>query len=369
MTGQPVYVRLPLPQTIDGGPASDYAGVRIADAQNREVAYALDATPATSASQAVVLSDVGFVQGKFTQAIGDLGQSGALHSDLELMSSQPTFFEHVEVATSDDRQTWTVVNPDALIYRVAQNNDAGQSTIDFGASRARWVRIRVLDGSRAFPLTGARVAAQPAPPRIVPLSASVRTANVGQDTVVNLDFGTPNTNLAAVAFETTTPDFSRTVDFSGLTNATISRFAAGRPSLTADLGNQHLRTLKLTIANGNDPPLAALHVTPLGYEHHLIFAARPGESYRLLWGNPEQTPPTYDLEDRLAHEPWEVAEVARLGGTGSTAFTPAVPPPPAAPWLQQAALPIGLVLACLVLGAVALFSLRKNNPDEGGPAA
>jgi hypothetical protein len=193
-------------------------------------------------------------------------------------------------------------------------------------------------------------------------------------TVEILDFGTRYANLAAAAFESRTPEFSRRVDFftadtaSGtgsdfepLREATISRFAAGRPALTVDLGNQRVRFLKIAIANGNDPPLANLRVTAIGFQHHVIFRAEPGVSYRLLWNNDEPTPPTYDLAERLAHEAWRVGAVAALGASASPAFVPASPGAPGAPWLQQAALPIALVIACLVLGAIALLALRSKN--------
>jgi hypothetical protein len=357
----PAYVRLVLPQSIDGGPQSDYASVRVAGPDGREVPYALDAWPKASTSRPVSLSDVGFVAGKYTQAIADLGDSGELHSTLELITPQPTFFQRVQIATSDDRRTWTIVTPKALIYRVAQNNDAGQSSVEFGPSRARWLRIRILDATRAFPLTAATVTAQPAPVKLVPMSAVTTVQNGANETGITLDFQTPNANLGAVAFETQTPDFSRRVSFGDAgDDATISRFAAGRPALTADLGNLHVPSLHVAIDNGNDPPLAALRVTPLGFQHHLIFLAEPGAAYRLLWNDPDATAPSYDLAERLAHETWRVDLTAALGAAATTQFVAAAPVA-STPWLQRAALPLALVLACLVLGAVALLGLRAKS--------
>ncbi|HTX59800.1 MAG TPA: DUF3999 family protein [Verrucomicrobiae bacterium] len=374
---RPAYVRLVLPQSIDGGDGAAYADVRIADAQDRETPYALDATPAVSASAAVALSDVGFVTGRYTQAIADLGTSGQLHSAIALESSQPTFFEHVQIATSDDRENWAVVVPKALIYRVAQNADDGESTIAFGPSRARWVRIRVLDPSRAFPITGASVPAVATPPRLVPLSGSIAVHAGAGTTTITIDFGTPNTNLGAVAFETRTAQFSRGVAFAtddgarsddgpawqDAGNATISRYANGRPQLEASLGNLYAQRLRATIDDGNDPPLASLTVTPLGYQHALIFAALPGQTYRLLWGNAAAAAPVYDLADRLAHQSWSVAATATLGGGAPTAFVPAATSAPVQPWLQRAALPLALALAFVVLIAISLRALRTSPPE------
>ena len=370
---KPTYVRLTLPQSIDGGPDSQYPDVRIADSANREVPYALDADPLEPASATVTLTDIGFVPGHYTQAIADLGTSGTLHTTFILGTTQLTFFEHVEVATSDDRKTWAIVRPNALIYKIAENGDAGTTSIDFGPSRARWLRIRVLDGAHEFPITAAYVATVTAPPRLIPLVATKTTRADGANTVVHFDFGVPNTNASAVAFETTTPSFSRravVLDASQspdpnvspqLNAATISRYPSGAPTLTIDLANQHLQFLDVRIENGNDPPLANLRVTPLGYEHHVVFLAKPGESYRLLWGNSAAEAPVYDLKDRLLHEGWSAGPVATLGAAASTVLEPSGPAPSATPWLQQAALPIALAVGCVVLAAVVLFSLRSKS--------
>ena len=111
------------------------------------------------------LSDVGFVPGQFTQAIADAGSSGALYSALWIKTTQPTYFEHVQIATSDDRRTWTVVVQNALIYRV-ELTDRGTNEVPYGPSRARWIRVRILNGSRQFPI-----------PAIEPISGSSSRRN------------------------------------------------------------------------------------------------------------------------------------------------------------------------------------------------
>ena len=372
---KPAYVLLALPQAVDGGPESAYPDVRIADSDGNEVPYALDATPQAARIEPVKLSDAGFVAGKYTQAIADLGTSGALHAAIVVTGTEPTYFEHVEVASSDDRTNWTVLVPDGLIYRVEQNGDAGIDTIGLGATRARWLRIRVLDPARRFPFDQIAVTADAPAPKLVALSAAAKTVAAGTSTVVTLDFGTNDTNLGGAAFETSTPQFSRQVsfaisngvkadgapNFAALRIADIARFKSGRPVVTVGLDDQHTRMLQVEIDNGNDPPLANLRVTALGYQHHLVFLARPDASYRLLWGA-DATAPSYDLAEKLAHAPWTVGAVASLGAAASTAFSPVVPaatPPPATPWLAQNALPVALVAGFAVLAVVVLLALRK----------
>jgi Protein of unknown function (DUF3999) len=369
----PAYVRLALPQAIDGGADSTYPDVRVVDANGREVPYALDIDPKASAGVDAQLSDVGFVPGQFTQAIADAGDSGALHSAISIDSTQATFFERVQIATSDDRRTWTVVVPNALIYRV-EFTDRGSSQVAYGPSRARWVRIRVLNGSQQFPISGATFPANEVPPQLVPLQNTQTTRQSGSNTVVTFDFGTPNTNLGAVAFEATTPQYSRDVfferpasesDWEQLNTAQISTYRSQRRAETAtsaiSTGDQHVRELRVTIQNGNDSPLAGLHVTPLGYAHHIIFSAAPGAQYRLIWNDAGAAAPVYDLGDVLQHEAWSVGAVATLGAIASTAFSGSGAG--STPWVQQAALPIALALLFVVLLVVALIAMRKKPAD------
>ena len=318
---------------------------------------------------------MGFVPGQFTQAIADAGDSGAIHSAIAIATTQPTFFEHVQIATSDDRRTWTVVVRSALIYRV-EFTDRGSSQVNYGPSRARWVRIRILNGSRPFPMDGATFPAEVVPPQLVTLTNTQSTRQSGSNTIVTFDFGTPNTNVGAVAFEASTLQYARGVlferpangesDWEHISNAQISTYRSQRRAETAtaaiSTGDQHVRALRVTIHNGNDIPLAGLRVTPLGYSHHIVFQATPGAQYRLIWSNADAIAPIYDLGDVLQHEPWTVAAVATLGGAASTAF--AASASAGTPWLQQAALPIALALLFVVLLVVALIAMRAKPASD-----
>jgi hypothetical protein len=368
----PAYVRLALPQYVDGGPDGTYPSVRVVDANGIEVPYALDTDPAVATGGTAELSDVGFVPGKYTQAIADLGAAGALHSVIALDSSQPTYFEHVEIASSDDRHTWSVLVPSALIYRVSTNGDNGTNSIEFGPSRARWLRIRVLDGARAFPISGASVPATAPPPHLVPLTGTQTLQQLDSKTVVTIDFQTPDTSLDAIAIETATAEYHRRVIVEGddgtspgwqpVAQSDIVRYAGARAgSGTGPLivtGTQHVRRIQITIENGNDVPLATPRITALGRQHQVVFRATPGTQYRLLWNAAGADAPVYDLADLLGHQAWSVGAVATLGAAASTAFAPAAVAQ--TPWLQQAALPIALSLLCIVLLAVVLIAMRSK---------
>lgn len=369
----PGFIRVTLPQRIDPGVHGMFRDVRIVDAQNHPVPFAFDARTNTATAARARIFDLGFVRGRYTQLFADLGNTGELHGILRIASPRRTFFERVEIATSNDLRTWSVVRSRALIYRVAQNDypghrlfTDGHQSITYGPSRTRYVRLRILDGGRAFPVTGIAVPSQPPVRTLRRLASTQRTFSHGSQTLATLRFAAPHTQVTALVFETSTPTFSRMVTLrsAGEVIATeparIARFALGGPALTLSLAPIRLASLDVAIANGSDAPLAGLRVTALGPAHSLVFPARPGQRYRLLWGASAARAPHYDLAAQLAHERWKVVANAQLGRKAPTTLVDArAAIPSASARLRSLALPVALMLALLALAITAIRALRR----------
>lgn len=81
---KPEYVRLVLPKEVDGGPDGRYPDLRIFDDHNIETPYVLDPEPRRTPSIGVIVSDIGFVPGAYTEAFIDTGSSGVLHDALAI---------------------------------------------------------------------------------------------------------------------------------------------------------------------------------------------------------------------------------------------------------------------------------------------
>ena len=146
------YVRVVLPERADPGRNHDFPGVRILDAADHPVPYALDAAPQTTSSATATLEDYGSVEKKYTQFTADFGPSGTLHDQITIHSSLPTYFTHVDIFGSDDRRTWTTLATKALYYRVSANADAGIDTISFSPTRYRFLRVRIDQPGKLFPV-------------------------------------------------------------------------------------------------------------------------------------------------------------------------------------------------------------------------
>jgi hypothetical protein len=365
------YITLTIPQIVDAGDDGAYASIRVLDDLGNEVPFALDPTRAVVDSTSIAVTDVGFVPGRYTQALVDFGTSGDAHDSVTLQTKEKTFFVRADIASSDDRAHWATIENDTPLYRVANAGDEGNQTITIGPTRARWLRVRVLDPNRRFDITGATVSVAPPQPRLVALEKTVHVVQKEHATIVDLDFGVPNTSMNSVAFETSTQRFSRnvslatqseTTDQNGIRRAvydeagsgTISRFALGTPTLSLEVKGQTQR-LRVTIDNGDDPPLADLRVTPFAEAHRIVFSADPARRYRLVWGA-ETVAPSYDLGEQLAHAPWHAAGIAATAGEAVVLAAPV----PKAPWFTRFAIPAALALACIILGMVTLKALRTQ---------
>lgn len=362
------WALLELPQHVDPGPDGNYDDLRIIDERGNETPYVLDPQCAAIPARQATLSDVGFVSGRYTEALVDAGKSGTLYSGVSIDAPRDTYFDRVDVAISDDRSTWREVRNEALIYRVADSGDPGSQTVSFVPARARWVRIRVIDGNAPFPIdTAAVISTEPAvleAMKKLDASATVSWRDEDRTSVVTIDLGTPHTRVARIHFGTTRAEFSRDVsiqtsndgerwDFAG--GGPIRRFAHGAPVLDVSLPQVAARFVRAEISNGNDAPLPDLGVSIFGPRRALVFVARPGRSYALTRSTDAQAP-MYDLGALLEHDNPRAFATAHL-----TALTSEPPPGPRAGIPQPLILTLAFGVVIVTLGAVTVATLRPRS--------
>ena len=359
------YIRVVLPQRIDPGPSHDYPGIRILDSADQLVPYALDAAPKTTSSATATIEDYGSVEKKYTQFTADFGPSGMLRDQITIHSSLPTYFTHVDIFGSDDRRTWTTLATKALFYRISANADAGIDTVSFSPTRYRFLRVRIEQPGKLFPVDSVS-SSQNAPPPKERIIAQGAFTTKGTKSTLSLLFAHPYTHISRIYFQTTTPYFSRHTSFTGIgeqsigQTAQISRFQHGSSTLwvpiDADSG-----TLTITVDNKSNPPLADLRTSVLGPVHWLIFAAHPGDTYRLVdVGSSASSAPQYDFADLLAHQSWTVGAEATLGAASMIDSARIVAQPSLSSTAQRYLLPIVLLIALLAFGAFALSGFRGS---------
>jgi hypothetical protein len=361
------WTLLELPQRIDPGLSGNYDDLRIVDDRGTETPYVLDPQCATQSTHQATLSDVGFVKGRYTQALLDAGNSGTLYSGISIDSPLDTYFDRVDVAISDDRVTWREVRNDALIYRVADSSDPGSQTIVFSPARARWIRVRVNDAKALFPIDAATIAlTDPAAPQVARKLDATQTFGANDEdrtSIVTLDLGTPNTSLSWMRFRTSQAEFSRDVsiqtsedgeNWNYVADGQIERFAHGAPVLDVPVQTS-TRYVRAAIANGNDAALPNLSATLFGPRRVVVFVARPGRSYALTRAVRAQAP-TYDLGALLEHDNPRTFAIARLSGISKERAV-GLPAELNQPWI----LTVAFTVVIVSLGAVTLSTLRRRS--------
>jgi hypothetical protein len=116
------------------------------------------------------------------------------------------------------------------------------------------------------------------------------------------------------------------------------------------------KTIKVIIDNGDDPPLKIKSARLQQLEHRLYFDAPASAQLKLYYGDEKLDPPVYDYAKLflLAKD----AAAAQLGAEeANAAYTGR---PDERPWTERhpAVLWIAIVAAVLILGAIALRSIK-----------
>jgi len=369
-------VGLSLPQDVYLHAQTGLPDLRIIDDAGNEVPYARYSRIGSTVSKDLSTEALenSFSPDNYTQLVLDVGKSAPFHNAVEIHTSESDFIEWVSVEASDDGHQWRTVAERAPIFRFRQQSREGTQTVRYSPNDARYLRIRVLDGGKKFPIDSAQVFSKTieAPERTF-LEESIvdePAARAGEN-FWRIDLGTPALGLQEVRFAVNPAEFIRAVEISTsedgktwnfVARGEIYRFRQGSTEeehLRVDVpGDITSRYWRITVINGNDAPLPgvipSLYVTPV----HFVFEQQPGRSYRLIYGQYRAAAPQYDLARRITAEQQDAAIVAQLGAEEET---PNYADP--RPWTEKNRYLMWVVMgvAVLLLGYSAIRSLRRNS--------
>ncbi len=367
---------LSLPQDVYLHAQTSLPDLRIIDDAGNEVPYARYSRVGSTLSKDLpteVLEN-SFSHGNYTQLVLNVGASAPFHNAVEIRTAESDFIEWVSVEASDDGHEWRSVADRAPIFRFRQQSREGTQTARYSPNNARYLRIRVLDGDKKFPIDSAQVFSNTveAPERSF-LDENIvddPTGRAGENSW-RVDLGTPALGVQEVRFAVNPAEFIRAVQIStsadGITwtqvaRGEIYRFrrdSTAEEHLRVDVpGDVTARYWRITVVNGNDAPLPgvipSLYITPV----HMVFEQQPGRGYRLIYGQPRAAAPQYDLSRRITSEQEDVAVVGQLGAEEETSNYS-----DPRPWTEKNRYMMWIVMgiAVLLLGYSAIRSLRKNS--------
>jgi uncharacterized protein DUF3999 len=353
------------------------ADLRVIDDQGTEVPFVIFQRLGSSKSSALptTLRENSFSAGAFTQLVLDAGAHAPFHNTVRIETGETDFIEWVQVEASDDGHVWRMVEERAPIFRFRKNAHEGTQLVHYSENNAQFLRVRILDGDKKFPVSGAQILLETTEPaERVPLEMAL-VADAKQPSgrsVWSAELGAAMPLVTEVRFNVEAPpEFIRSVDISSsadgkdwgsLRNAEIYRYRradAQQQELTVMISDawEQSRFLRVEIVNGNDAPLDTaaprLYITP----QHIVFKQRPGRSYRLIYGQEREERAQYDLGRRVNAAQMGAAVDGQLGPEEANADW--VDP---RPWTETHDIFLWLVLvvAVMMIGYAAVRSLRKS---------
>jgi hypothetical protein len=348
-----------------GHTRSGFPDLRIIDAEGTQVPWRPEPTAASLAPQAVALVARGTRGGTVTVVL----DRGVLHPvvdrvDLDLPDRQ--FVGSVVVLGSQTGAEGSYAKlSTTTIYGVHGAFAARSTTAVFPPTDYRFLLVTARGVST---ISGARVARDPAEAALRPVPSTSHHHEEARATVVRVDLGFPRVPVDEIRVRASTQRYKRLVRIEGsdddstfvpLAESDIARFGAVDLSRVPVSAQQ--RYLRVTIENGDDPPLASLRVVPEATSRALLLAGGFRPPFRLFYGAADVSAPEYDF----AELPAPATGIARaVSGTLGAETTNAGFEEPADTrtfferndWLLQ----LLLVAGALVAAAGGVVALRRR---------
>jgi Protein of unknown function (DUF3999) len=388
-TGQvasPIFCEVHVAPAVFPHSQNALGDLRIIDEIGAEVPYNVSAESGGTKTEPrhTELRENSYAAGQYTQVLLDLGKQPAFHNAVKVDTPEQNFMNWVEVAASDDTRLWRIVKARAPISRFRQENLDGNQIIHYSQNNARYLRLRILEASRQFPVSGAEIffnsetlepVREPIPVNLVADSSAPTSV-----TRWSADFEGASYPISEVAFKTSQPEFFRAVrvqtsddgrDWSFCGAGEIYRYKVGEKleeSLRVPLYNwRSPRYWRVEVLNQNDAPLQAVSARFVMHARKLYFEQKPGHSYRLIYGNARAQAARYDLE-RLVSVQAQSKSVLVHAELGAEELTSNYYDPRPFTERHSNVLWIALGVAVLLLAYAAMRSLKPaaaQSPSAG----
>jgi hypothetical protein len=352
------------------GPLYGHAGVgfpdlRIVDGKGEQVPWRPLPEQAPAPPEQVRVLDSGR-RGGHAVALLDLGPGHRVHDRVDLAVTGRSFVGRATVLGSDDRRTFTTLGSTRIFDLAGAGGRVRSTVVTFAPSDFRYLELRATGVRR---IVGATVSGKPQRLVLEPLAAHVSSRQEARRTVLLVDLGHAHMPVDRLRVTAATVRYDRPIEveerdagehrWTLVASGRIFRYY-GRPSPALDVGVR-ARRLRITISNGDDPPLRGLRVVALRRpERILVEGGRPAP-LELLYGGRPRTSPDYDY-GRL---PVSVLGLDRLrrGSLGpERAIHVFQPAPDTRSFVKRhpALVDAALALAAAMLGIGGFLALRRR---------
>jgi len=378
-------------ETIWKNARPDLGDLRLYNGQ-QEVPYALTVERGSreSDNKDVRVLQQSVVGGK-TQFVIDMADV-AEYDHIALKLAAKNFVAHARVEGQDDLhgKQWALL-AESILYDLSKEDLGGNSVLRLPLSTYKYLRVTIDGPVKPDDVLGAtsefrqeqkavwrEVGGAPAAAERPAAAARGESSREGKATV--LTFTVPeNVPVDRVTFDIDPahPNFRRSVQVTDdkdayIGSGEIDRIHMVRSGEKIDSDEHDVsfsavghKTIKVIINNGDDPPLKLTSARLQQLERRIYFDAPASGQITLYYGDDKLEPPVYDYaklfllaKDAAPAQPG--GETANAGYTGR---------PDERPWTERhpAVLWIAIVAAVLVLGAIALRSMKSATSTPVNP--
>jgi hypothetical protein len=261
----------------------DFADVRILDADGRQVPWREAPWPASTLVRPLPVLDRGR-RGAF--AVARVRTSVPVDR-VTLVVPDHRFVGTAVAYGSTDGRAWTKI-ASSQIYSVGGAVAASSTTVLLPANDFRYLELRATHVSRIDSV----VVMSSSNPQLVRVPASVRADGAA----LVVDLGHAKTPVDELRITSTTPRYDRpfAVSVRGGVVVTGRLLRVGDPSATVVGVGVRTRFLRLTVDNGDDPPLRGLRVTAYARPRPLLVEGGHPAPLTLYYGG-RVAAPVYDF--------------------------------------------------------------------------
>lgn len=370
------YAELTFDSDVFSHATSELRDLRIMDSSGGEVPYKvlLEQEFSSTEFHPVQIINNSFVPGEYTVFIAYLGEGGAIHNQLKLITPSVNFRQEVTLEGSNDQSQWFTLTNTGHVYDYSLPKyefKKQDTTLRYPDSTYKYLRVKIFNRGEDRVVVTRAEAYRTVKSVAKEVRHSVSIVDRGENAIERTSFvviDLSNTSLPSNRLTLSIPDvnFSRDVALEGSNDKdkwqivefrdVVFSFATPNFSgskLSIDYPESNYRYYRITVFNRDDKPITIAGVEASGLLRKLIFNYDPAKSYKLYYGNLSARYPQYDIEALFPYLDISFLPKAALGAEAPNAgFKEIVPPQKPLserlPWL----LPSVLALVVLALGGL-----------------
>jgi hypothetical protein len=378
------WVDFVLGPTVFDAARQDLRDLRLYDGAGREVPYALrvrEPKHQTEEINADVFNRAEGPDGSRELSL-DLGPDPIEHNQVHVQMPGNDFRRRAVLEGSDDNRQWRQLAEQNLIRFRRGDKELEDVTVDYPASRFRYLRLRVyadpqLDDRRLRlgPVTVAKRVDVPG--EMFRLEGELGPRQPVRDRQTNaaasawfVDLGGENFPCRRLEVEITEDEFARNYKIQKVLPPEEVRMIVGEPfkeiargvwqrrpgeekkPMVAEFPEVKASRLRVTVIDSANPPLDVRSVTAVTPARQIVFAApeEPDTGLRLYFGNPKAEDTQYDFARNLPERLEPAPARAELEPRQENPIYVPEPPPLTERWPWLIYVVLGSV--CVVLGGI-----------------